>query len=125
MNDGFGYDRRRAWFFWGMVLVGTSSIPFLVIFFNVFRGMAREKASGLAAVAGGLTEAYVTFGFILSLVLPVAAIVLLARSLSGASRMRKVFSSLLIFWSSFILLLWGLGGWFFLVQMPRLISSHQ
>ena len=62
MNDGFGYDRRRAWFFWGMVLVGTSSIPFLVMFFNVFRGMAREKATGLTAVAGGLTEAYVTFG---------------------------------------------------------------
>jgi hypothetical protein len=59
-----------------------------------------KKATGLAAVAGGLTEAYVTFGFTLTLVLPVAAIVLLARSLSGASRMRKVFSSLWIFWSS-------------------------
>ena len=122
MNASVGYDRKRTLFFWGMVLVGTSSIPFLVMFFNAFRGMSREKATGLAAVAGGLTEAYV---IILSLVLPVAAIVLLARSLSGAGRMRKVFSSLLIVWSSFVLLLWGLGGWFFLIQMPRLISSHQ
>jgi hypothetical protein len=125
MNASVGYDRKRTLFFWGMVLVGTSSIPFLVMFFNAFRGMSREKATGLAAVAGGLTEAYATLGFILSLVLPVVAIVLLARSLSGAGRTRKVFSSLLIVWSSFVLLLWGLGGWFFLIQMPRLISSHQ
>ena len=125
MNDGVGYDRRKAWFFWGMVLVVTSSIPLLVMFFNAFRGMAREKATGLAAVAGGLTEAYVTFGFILSLVLPVASIILLVRSLSGANRARKLFSLLLIAWGAFILLLWGLGGWFFMVQMPRLISGHQ
>jgi len=90
----------------------------------VFRDLSREKATGLGAVAGGLTEAYVTFGFILSLVLPVASIVLLARSLSGADRIRKVLSSLLIVCSSFILLLWGLCGWFFLVQMPRLVSGH-
>ncbi len=124
MNDGVGYDRRRARLVWGGTLAGLSSLPFLILFFNLFRGISREKATGLAAVAGGLTEAYVTFGFILTLVLPIAAIVLLARSLSGATRTRKAFSSLLIVWSSFILLLWVLCGWFFWVQMPRLVSSH-
>jgi hypothetical protein len=124
MNDGVGYDRRRAQLLWGVTLAGISSLLFLILFSNVFRGISREKATGLGAVAGGLTEAYVTFGFILSLVFPVASIVLLARSLSGADRMRKVLSSLLIVCSSFILLLWGLCGWFFLVQMPRLVSGH-
>lgn len=125
MNDSVGYDRRKARFMWGVSLAGISSLPFLIFFSHAFRGISQEKATGLRAVAGGLTEAYVTFGFILTLVLPVAAIILLARSLSGASGRRKVFSSLVIVWSSFVLLLWGLGGWFFLVQMPRLMSGHQ
>lgn len=124
MNDGVGYDRRKAQLLWGVALAGLSSLPFLILFSNLFRGISREKATGLAAVAGGLTEAYVTFGFILSLVLPVASIVLLARSFSGADRMRKVLSSLLIVCSSFLLLLWGLCGWFFLVQMPRLARGN-
>jgi hypothetical protein len=124
MNDGVGNNRRKAHLVWGVTLAGISSLPFLILFSNAFRGISREKATGLAAVAGGLTEAYVTFGFILSHVLPVASIVLLARSLSGADRMRKVLSSLLIVCSSFILLLWGLCGWFFLVQMPRQASGH-
>ncbi len=109
---------------WGVTLAGLSSLAFLILFSNLFRDISREKATGLAAVAGGLTEAYVMFGFILTRVLPIAAIVRLARSLSGATRTRKVFSSLFIVWSSFILLLSGLCGWFLLVQMPRSASGH-
>src|SRR5580704_14539146 len=124
MNDGAGHDRgsRKGWFFWGLALVGTSSIPFLVAFLNTFRGMSPNKATGLGAVAGGLTEAYVSLGFITTLVLPIASIFVLARSLPGADRTRKLFSYLLIVWSSFISMLSGLGGWFFLAQMPRLFS---
>jgi hypothetical protein len=125
MHEGVVYDRRKAWFLWGMVLVGTSSILFLGMFFNAFRGMAQDKATGLAAVAGGLTEAYVTFGLILTFVLPIASVVLLGRSLSGANRMRKLFSLLFIVWSSFIFLLYGLCAWFFFVQMPRLVTGHR
>jgi hypothetical protein len=124
MNDGVGYDRRRAQLLWGVALGGISSFHSSSCSPMWASGYFSRKATGLAAVAVGLTEAYVTFGFILTLVLPVASIVLLARSLSGADRMRKVLSSLLIVCSSFILLLWGLCGWFFLVQMPRLVSGH-
>ncbi len=74
-----------------MVLAGISSIPFMILFFNffnAFRAISQEKATGLAAVAGGPTEAYVTFGLILSFMLPVAAIVMLFRSFSAGNEAR-------------------------------------
>jgi hypothetical protein len=73
----------------GAILAGVSSIPFIIMSFYAFHGMSQDKATGLGAVAGGLIEGNATFGFILSFVLPVAAIVLLGRSFSRGDRMRK------------------------------------
>jgi hypothetical protein len=123
MNEARSPSFPRKPFLWGTVLAGISSIPFIILFFNAFRGISQNKATGLGAVAGGLTEAYATFGFILTFVLPVAAIVLLGRSLSGVTRTRQLFSVLFIVWSSFILLLYGLGGWFLFVETPRLANG--
>ena len=67
---------------WGAILAGISSLPFIILLFNAFRTMSQEKATGLGAVAGGWAEAYARFGFILTFVLPVAAIVLRSRSFS-------------------------------------------
>jgi hypothetical protein len=123
MNADRSRDCPQSWFLWGTILAGISSIPFIIMFFNAFRGMPRDKATGLGAVAGGLTEAYATFGFILTFVLPIAAIVLLGRSFSRGDRTRRLFSFLFIVWSSSILLVYVLGGWFVFSQIPRLVNG--
>jgi hypothetical protein len=121
--NGSTRDRLRSWFLWGVILAGISSIPFIVVFFRVVRGIAQEKATGLGAVAGGLTEAYATSGFILTFVLAIAAVVLLGRSFSQGDQTRRLFSLFFIVWSSFILLVSGLGGWFVFFQFPRLVNG--
>ncbi len=123
MNEGGRHGRSRKWFLRGVVLACISSIPFIILFFNAFRGMSQEKATGLGAVAGGLTEAYVTFGFIMTFVLPIAAIVLLSRSFTGGNLPHKVFSLLFIAWSGCMLLVYGVGGWFVFVQFPSMASG--
>jgi hypothetical protein len=122
MNEGRSHGCSPQWFLWGVVLAGISSVPFIILLFNALRGMSQEKATGLGAVAGGGTEAYATFGFI-TFVLPVAAIVLLSRSLSGGNLTRRVFSVLSIVWSGLMLLVYGVGGWFVFLQFPRLVNG--
>ncbi|MCU1271760.1 MAG: hypothetical protein JWN74_3054 [Acidobacteriaceae bacterium] len=119
MDDSFSHDRKRKSFFWGTVLTGTLSIPFVIVFFNAFKGISAEKATGLAAMAGGLAEAYVTLGLLLSLVLPVGAIVLLVRSFSAGHQMRALFSLLCICACALILALAGLFVWGVFFYLPR------
>jgi hypothetical protein len=123
MNEDKSHGCSPQWFLWGVVLAGISSVPFIILLFNVLRGMSQQKATGLGAVAGGWTEAYATFGFILTFVLPVAAIVLLSRSLSGGNLTRRVCSVLSIVWSGFMLLVYAVGGWFVFLQFPRLVNG--
>jgi hypothetical protein len=123
MDDSLNYDRQRKSFFWGTVLTGTLSIPLIIVFFNAFRGMFAEKAIGLAAVAGGLAEAYVTLGVLLSLGLPVAAIVLLLRSFSAGHRMRALISLLCICASALTLALAGLFTWMVLIYLPHIAGG--
>ena len=123
MNADRSRDCPQSWFLWGAILAGVSSIPFVIMFFNALHGMSQDKATGLSAVAGSLTEAYATFGFILTFALPIAAIVLLGRSFSRGDRMRRLSSFLLILWSSSILLIYTLGGWFVFFQLPRLVNG--
>lgn len=47
-----------------------------------FRSISNSKATGLAAVAGGLAESFVLWGIVVMVVSQVAAIVLLSRSFS-------------------------------------------
>ena len=110
MNAGSSHGCPPKWFLWGAVLAGISSIPFIILFFDARREMSQKKATALGAVAGGLTEAYATFGLILTFVLPVAAIVLLSRSFTGGNLTHKLFSLLCIIWSGFMLLVCGVGG---------------
>jgi hypothetical protein len=123
MNDGSGQDGPRKWFLWGAVVAGVSSIPFFIVFFNFLRTLSPAKATGLAAVAGGWTEAYATFGLILTIVLPVVAIVLLSRSFTKGNLTHKVLSLLFILWSGFILLIYGVSAWFVGIQFPRMTSG--
>jgi hypothetical protein len=123
MDDSLSYDRKRKSFLWGTVLTGTLSIPLIIVFFNAFRGMFAEKATGLAAVAGGLAEAYVTLGVLLSLGLPVGAIILLLRSFSAGHWMRGLISLLCICACAFTLALASVFVWAVLIYLPHTVGS--
>ena len=73
-------DKKR--FAWGL---GLAWVPVLVAvvpgFISAFRGISQEKATGLAAVAGGYAESLATFGIVAFVVCQVMAIVLLARGI--------------------------------------------
>ena len=123
MDDSVSHDRKRKSFFWGTVLSGTLSIPLIIVFFNALKGLSAEKATGLAAIAGGLAEVYVTLGLLLSLVLPVAAIVLLVRSFSAGHQMRALFSLLCICACALILALAGLFAWASFIYLPHMAGG--
>jgi hypothetical protein len=123
MDDSLTYDRQRKSFFWGTVLTGTLSIPLIIVFFNAFRGISAEKATGLAAVAGGLAEAYVTLGVLLSLGLPVVAIILLLRSLSAGYPTRALISILCICACALTLALASLFVWAVLIYLPHAVGG--
>jgi uncharacterized membrane protein len=86
---------------------------------NTLRSVSAEKATGLAAVAGGLAEAYVTFATILAFALPITAIFLLSRSFVRGHAARSLFSVLCICWNAVMLALAGLFLWLYLVYLPR------
>jgi len=119
MDDSSSDDRKRKYFIWGTVLTWTLSAPLIIGILSAFRGISEEKATGLGAIAGGLAEAYATFGLILAFVLPVCAIVLLVKSFSGGHRMRAIFSALYIGWSALALAFAGLLVWLSLIDLPR------
>ena len=113
------HERKRKWFVWGTVLTCTLSIPLIGGLSNIFRSISAEKATGLAAVAGGLAEAYVTFGAILAFALPITAIFLLSRSFVRGHAARSLFSLLCICWNAVMLALAGLFLWFYFLYLPR------
>ena len=69
-------DIKRKRFLWGVCLAWTPFLFFIPTVASAFNGIAREKATGLAAVAGGLAEFFSTFGLVATLVFEVAAIIL-------------------------------------------------
>jgi hypothetical protein len=119
MVDDSGDGCKRRWFLWGVVLTWIVCIPAIVGAFNAFRGISDQKATGLGAVAGGLAEIYVMFGLLLALVMPVGAIVLLARSVSRGHRIRTMLSLLHICGSAFTLILAGLAVWMLFIYLPH------
>lgn len=117
-------DMKKKRFLWGVCLAW---VPFLFLFipsaigiFSAFRGFASEKATGLAAVAGGLTEFYSTFGLATTLVFEVAAIILLLRTLSGGRPLRALFSVISVCCGIFML---GVVGLF--LSSLLIMRSHR
>jgi hypothetical protein len=108
-------DIKRKRFLWGVCLAWTPFlfliIPTAIGIFSAFRGISREKATGLAVLAGGLAEFFFTFGLAAILVLEVAAIILLLRTFSGGRPVRALFSVISICCSGFMLTVLGLFPW--------------
>jgi hypothetical protein len=118
-------DPRRKLFLWGMGLAWIPSVPLVIGVFRSFRGISEQKATGLGAIAGGVTEVYLTFGLILTFIFLGGAIVLLSRSFAGGHPMRATLSVLSMCWSALIFSVLGLLVWLFLVQFPRGVAGPQ
>ncbi len=91
---------RKKRFLWGIALVWAPWVPTLIGLGYAFRGIAEQKATGLGAVAGGLSESFVLAGIGAILISQVIAIILLCRAFSPGHWVRGLFSALSI----------GLGG---------------
>jgi hypothetical protein len=102
---------RRRRFVWGLILVWAPAVPLIIGMSNVFRGISENKATGLGAVAVGLIEAYLIFGFIAAIAFQAGGIVLLAKSFSEGGRARAFLSLMSIAWGMFALFLAGVFLW--------------
>ena len=114
----------RSRFLWGILLAW---IPLVVIIAptlpEVFRGISNQKATGLGAVAGGFSEAFVTFGFVAFVTAQVLAIIFLIRSIGVGKALQNIFAILSIALSVVTLVAIGLFLWLMLFVIPRLHSQ--
>lgn len=101
-------DRKTSQFLWGAALVAILSMPILLAFFRQF---SMPKQNGLGAVAGGLSEIYMTIGMASTILLPALAIILLLGSLSKVRLGRSLFAAALVFWSTLVLAYYGVAVW--------------
>ena len=104
-----------------MMLAGVSSIPLLVGMLGVLhalREVSETKATGLGAVAGGFAEIYSVFGLVLALLIPFAAIVLLAKSLADGRRTRSFLAVSSICWCALMIAIPAWTMWFVLDNQP-------
>jgi hypothetical protein len=112
-------ERANKRFFCGVLLAWIPALPLVFTFFLGVRDLSTSHATGLAAVAGGLAEAYLTLGVGLALVFEVAAIVLLLRSFSRGQLMRTLFAIASLCCSALILFLFGIFVWLFFFKIPH------
>ncbi len=106
------------------VLLAWIPVVIIVIpaFMEMFRGISDRRATGLGAVAGGLSEAFVTFGMVAFVVAEGIAVYLLIRSIGMGGTAQNVFAILTIGLSVLTFLGTGLCLWMILYVMPRLHS---
>jgi hypothetical protein len=109
-------DPATRRFVGGMVLAWAPWIPTLIGLGYAFRGIWNTKATGLAAVAGGIAESLVWWGLMSMIACQVVAVVWLVRSISREHWMRSVVSAASVCASAGILLLVGLVVWLAWVQ---------
>jgi site-specific recombinase len=100
-------------FLFGVMLAWAPWIPTLIGLGYGLRGIFSTKATGLAAVAGGITESLVLWGIASMIFSQVSAIVLLTRSFSREHLSRNLVSTVSIVSSSVTLAL--LGGYLWML----------
>lgn len=101
--------KRRA--LWGVLLAWTPWLPFIIGPGSAFRGIATEKATGLAAVAGGLREAFLLFGLLATVIFEVAAVILMVRAFEPGHWLRSLFLAFSLCLSGLMLLVFGAFLW--------------
>ena len=106
-------DLKQKRFLWGVALAWAPWVPAMIGFASAFRGVSNTKATGLAAVAGGMAEMYALLGFAGTLICEVSAIALLFRAFSRGHGVRSAFSVLSICMSGLMIMLFCLSMWLF------------
>jgi len=104
-------NQSQKRFLWGAALAWVPGIPVFIGLGNAFVGISNSKATGLAAVAGGLAETYLTVGLAATLICEVWAMTLLFRSFSRGHGLRSAFSVLSLCMSGLTLVLFCLFLW--------------
>ncbi|MGA2962289.1 MAG: hypothetical protein ABSD96_11500 [Candidatus Korobacteraceae bacterium] len=77
----------------GVLLAWVSFFVFIVpgLIYS-FRGISENKATGMGAVAGGVSEGLMTFGVAAMMITQIASIILLARTFEKGHSLRSLFS---------------------------------
>lgn len=97
----------------GLLLAWVPWTPTVIGIGYAFVGVSNSKATGLAAVVGGMVELLIWWGIATMIVSQIAAIVWLVRSFSGAHILRSliaaasIFASGLMLFFIFAFLYWG------------------
>jgi len=102
---------KKKRFLWGVLLAWAPWLPTIIGLGYAFRGIAAEKATGLAVVTGGLMETFFLFGLLATVVFEVAAIILLVRAFEHGHWLRSLFVVFSLCLSGLMLLLFGLFLW--------------
>jgi hypothetical protein len=102
-------DVKRKYLLWGALLAWP---PFLLLFLilavTVIGEIAEQKATGMGAVAGGVSEAFTLYALGLTVVSQAAAVVLLGRSVSKEHAGRAFLAALSLGASLLVLAFLGL-----------------
>jgi hypothetical protein len=85
-------ELKKKRFLWGVALAWAPSVPALLGLSNVLRGRSRARATGHAAVAGGLAEMFAVCGIGAILIGQGTAIFLLRRGFSPGDWMQNLLS---------------------------------
>jgi ACR3 family arsenite efflux pump ArsB len=101
-------------FLWGMLLAWSTLTPVMNSCVNAFKGISEQKATGMAALVGGLAEGLVPYGLVLTIIAQVTAIILLMRGFSRGDTGRSVLSAVSICWSALTLFLIASTVWLYL-----------
>jgi len=96
-----------------VALAWSPWVPTLISLGYAFRGIFEQKATGLGAVAGGLSDTFVMYGVGTVVVSQIAAIVFLFRTFSSGNWMHSLISALSICLSLSILLLVSFFLWLY------------
>lgn len=104
-------DLNKKRFRLGAILTWAPWIPIAIGFANILHGISKQKATGLGAAAGGLTELFIVWGVGAVFIAQVSAIVLLIRAFAPGHWMRTLFSLVSIGLSGLMLALIGLFLW--------------
>ena len=106
-------DQQRKLFLRGVALAWVPALPAIIGLHNAFVGINNSKATGLAAVAGGFAEMYITVGLAATLICEVCAMTLLFRAFSRGHGVRSAFTVLSLCISGLTLVLFCLSLWLF------------
>jgi hypothetical protein len=107
-------DVSQRRFRWALVLAWAPWVPVLFGLGRIFIGIDNAKATGLAAVAGGMAEMLVWWGLAALMIGQVVAVIWLLRSFSKIDMSRNVLSFFSIC-ACGLTLLW-LGGFLWITR---------